>query len=238
MALRVGFDIDGVLADFRGAFEHVARHHLNVPLDPDRAEADSLSNQELRKIWARIMRTPNWWTTVKPFEPDQIVRLYELVRQGRWEVVFMTKRPATVGEPVQFQTQHWLEQHGFHYPAVVTVPGSRGDLVNALRLDIVADDQLFNCVDVVTGSATKALLVMRERAADLEEQAMARGIGVVRSLAEAIDAMMNLDQALTMRKGRLQRLSDWFAPRGSHRLAATPERAPVILDRGPSREDG
>ena len=237
MALRAGFDIDGVLADFRSAFEHAARHHLNVPLDPDRAETDSLSNHELKAIWARIMRTPNWWTTVKAFEPDQIGRLYDLVRSRRWEVVFMTKRPATLGEPVQFQTQHWLEQQGFHYPAVVTVPGSRGELVNALRLDIMVDDQLLNCVDVVTSSHTKALLLMRERGAQLEAQALERGIGVVRSLADAIDAMLTLDQMQEERKGRLQRLTDWFVPRGSDRIEASPDRDRVKLRDEPSGPD-
>ena len=237
MALRAGFDIDGVLADFRSAFEHVARHHLSGPLDPDRAEIDALTNDEMKQIWARIMRTPNWWTSLMPFEPDQIRRLYGLVRANRWEVVFMTKRPATRGEPVQFQTQHWLEQQGFHYPAVVTVPGSRGELVNALRLDIIVDDQLLNCVDVVTSSHTKALLLMREPEAQMEEQALARGIGVVRSLAGAIDAMVGLEEAQAAGKGRLQRLSDWFGPRRPDRIAATPDPSRVKIDRGTSGQD-
>jgi hypothetical protein len=109
---------------------------------------------------------------------------------------------------------------------VVTVPGSRGELVNALRLDIIVDDQLLNCVDVVTGSHTKALLLMRETDAQVEQQALTRGIGVVRSLSEAIDAMLRLDQIRAERKGRLQRLSDWFVPRGNDRIEpkADPER--------------
>ena len=237
MALRAGFDIDGVLADFRTAFEHETRHHLSGPVDSDRAETDAVTSQELKLIWARIMRTPNWWTTVKAFEPDQIGRLYDLVRSRRWEVVFMTKRPATLGEPVQFQTQHWLEQQGFHYPAVVTVPGSRGELVNALRLDVMVDDQLLNCVDVVTSSHTKALLLMRERGAQLEAQALERGIGVVRSLADAIDAMLTLDQMQDEQKGRLQRLTDWFVPRGSDRIEASPDRDRVKLRDEPSGPD-
>ena len=66
--------------------------------------------------------------------------------------MFVTRRPATAGDPVQFQSQWWLEQQGFYYPAVVTVPGSRGELANALRLDIVVDDQIHNCVDIVSAS--------------------------------------------------------------------------------------
>ena len=236
MPLRAGFDIDGVLADFRTAFEHEAHQHLSGALDPYRPDSDTLSNQELKRIWARIMRTPNWWTTVKPYEPGQIRRLYQLARELRWEVVFMTKRPITRGEPVQFQTQHWLEQQGFHYPAVVTVPGSRGELANALRLDIIVDDQLFNCLDVVTGSHTKALLLSREGDAAAEQQATARGIGVVRTLEETIDAMRALDQVQGERKGRLQRLSDWFVSKDNDRMTADADPNRVRLD-DPSRGD-
>lgn len=223
MALRAAFDLDGVIADFRAAFEREARHHVAGALDPDRADSDTFSNAEMRRIWARIQRTPNWWTTVKAYEPAEIARLYEIARRRRWEVVFMTKRPVTAGEPVQFQTQHWLEQHGFHYPAVVTVPGSRGELANALRLDIVVDDQLYNCVDIVTGSHAKALLLDRDRNDENDRQAISRGIGVVRSLADAIEAMAALEAARVERKGRLQRLGDWF----TGRPAAGPEDSGV-----------
>ena len=47
----------------------------------------------------------------------------------------MTKRPPSAGDSVQFQTQWWIERFGFYLPAVLTVPGSRGDVANGLRLD-------------------------------------------------------------------------------------------------------
>jgi hypothetical protein len=46
---------------------------------------------------------------------------------------------------VQFQTQWWLEQNGFFLPSALTVLGSRGEVANALRLDIVVDDEQMNC---------------------------------------------------------------------------------------------
>ena len=122
-ALRAGFDIDGVLANFRQAFEREADRHLADLPDPDRVDASRFSHQDMKRIWTRIQHTHNWWLSVQPFEPAQIARLYQLSRERPWEVVFMTKRPATVGDPIQFQTQRWLEDHGFHHPAVVTVPG-------------------------------------------------------------------------------------------------------------------
>jgi hypothetical protein len=144
----------------------------------------------------------------------------------------MTRRPSTEGDPVQFQTQWWIEQQGFYYPAVVTVPGSRGELANALRLDMVVDDQLLNCVDVVGGSTAKALLLLRD-AQDkaTQDHAVSRGIGVVSSLAEAIDVLEHLHESVGERRGRLQRLADWFGgtPKPQETTPPVPDKDRVHL---------
>lgn len=213
MSLRVAFDIDGVLADFRTAFQQAADEAgiSGRPQATDGSAVDPLSSRELKAIWAHVKRSSNWWTRLHAYEPQQLVRLYELSRRWKWEVVFMTRRPSTDGDPVQFQTQWWIEQHGFYYPAVVTVPGSRGELANALRLDVIVDDLLLNCVDVVGGSTAKALLLLRDEPdRATEDHAISRGIGVVKTLEEAIDVLSHMHESLGERRGRLQRLSDWF----------------------------
>lgn len=216
MSLRVGFDLDGVIANFRSAFETAAAEAgIARPEGLDQATADPLSSREMRRIWDHVKRSPNWWVGLSPYEPAQIARLYDTARRLKWEVVFVTRRPATSGDPVQFQTQWWLEQQGFYYPSVVTVPGSRGELANALRLDVLVDDQIHNCVDIISGSTAKAVLLLRDRPdPSVEEHAVSRGIGVVRSLEEALDVLDHLHSVLRERRGRLQRLSDWFISRG------------------------
>jgi hypothetical protein len=216
MSLRLGFDVDGVLADFKSGFEALASaHDVHGPgaaaRSPDQTR--TLTPADLKRLWDRIAATANWWTTLEPFEPDAIARLYALSREHRWEVVFLTKRPPSAGESVQFQTQWWLERHGFLLPAVVTVPGSRGELANALRLDLVVDDQLVNCVEVVSASGAKAVLMARgEEEQALRDHATSRGIGVVSNLAETIRVIERLQDILPARKGRLVRLMDWFTP--------------------------
>lgn len=233
MALRVGFDMDGVIANFRSAFETAASEAgVALPGGVDQATADPLSSREIRRIWDYVKRTPNWWVRLSPYEPAQIVRLYETVRRLKWEVVFVTRRPSTAGDPVQFQTQWWLEQQGFFYPSVMTVPGSRGELANALRLDVLVDDQIHNCVDIISGSTAKAVLLLRDRPEpSVEDHAVSRGIGVVRSLEEALDVLDHLHSVLRERRGRLQRLSDWFLSRSAQDdgLPARPDPGRVIL---------
>jgi subtilase family serine protease len=77
---------------------------------------------DIDRVWNHIARRPNWWMTLRAYEPAEIARLYALARAHRWEVCFLTKRPASGGDTVQFQTQWWLEQQGF---AVERVARSR-----------------------------------------------------------------------------------------------------------------
>jgi hypothetical protein len=212
--LRIGFDLDGVVADFRTAFLDVAAKLLgrdaiqrpNAPM-PD---FNAVSAADAKRVWRVITETPNWWVGLAPYEPAQIARLYQLTRRYRWEVSFLTSRIQTTGDSVQYQSQAWLEAHGFYMPAVVTVPGSRGEIANAMRLDIVVDDQLLNCLEVVGASQTKAILLLQVGDAELQKQATERGIGVVHRLEQAIEVLLHLQDILPEKRGITMRLADWF----------------------------
>jgi len=224
MSLRLGFDVDGVLADFRSAFRAAARECLGHALaeDVDGAKPAPLTQGDVGKVWTHIARTPNWWLKVAAHEPSEIARLYTLARAARWEVFFLTKRPASAGDPVQFQTQWWLELQGFYLPAVLTVPGSRGELANAMRLDLVVDDQIVNCAEVIAAGPTRTLLMLRDPNPTLEAHATERGIGVVSSLTEALPAIERLQEALPMRIGKPLRLVDWFLKKPEEPLPLNP----------------
>ena len=217
MPLRIGFDVDGVLADFRSSFRATATRILRGG-DPHAFDAMSsptsdlpLSQDDIRHVWEWIAKTPNWWMELEPYEPEQIARLYGLARAAKWEVFFLTKRPPSAGDSVQFQTQWWIERCGFYLPSVMTVPGSRGEIANALRLDLLVDDQLLNCVEVVSASTTKAILLQRTPDAAERDHATSRGIGVVTTLADALGVMERLQDVAVQRRGRLMRLTDWFS---------------------------
>ena len=113
---------------------------------------------------------------------------------------------------MQLQTQVWLERHGYFLPSVLTTPpGARGEVARSLRLDLAVDDRMVNCLEIVSASNSKALMILRPPAEPrAREAAEARGIGVASSLAEALDAVERLAQLLTTRRGRLVRLADWF----------------------------
>ena len=116
---------------------------------------------------------------------------------------FFTTRPETAGDSVQVQTQWWLEGHGFYLPSVLTIVGSRGEAANALRLDVIVDDQLMECADVVASSRSTALLMLRDTSQrNTSDQATANGIGVVATLEETLDVVERFRESrLSTRRG-------------------------------------
>lgn len=208
--LRLGIDVDGVVADFRSAFHALAARELGGAAAGD--AAPELSKADVERLWKAVARAGNWWVDLPAYEPDQVARLYDLSRKGRWEVFFMTSRPPSAGDAVQLQTQVWLERHGFYMPSVLTAPaGARGELARALRIDVMVDDHFVNCMEIVGASNAKVLNMARGDVDSARRtQAEARGIGVVTTLAEALDAIHRLHEILT-RQGRLVRLGDWFS---------------------------
>ena len=213
MSIRVGFDVDGVIANFNKTFRDTATTiNGSAAHDPSDPAGFALAADSIKRVWDHISRTPQWWLQLEAYEPDQIQRIYRTSREKRWEVYFMTTRPSSAGETTQFQTQWWLETQGFPMPSVLTVPGSRGDAANALKLDITVDDRLTNCVDIIAASRSKAILVLRRDDQTVRDQALARGIGVVTTLAGAVDAVEQFEEAKRSSSGRLSRLADWFKP--------------------------
>ena len=88
----------------------------------------------------RFTGLPDFWTTLQPLDPGAVRRIHELMIRYRWEVFFITQRPATEGQTVQRQTQRWLVEQGFDLPSVLVISGSRGAAAGALRLNYHVDD--------------------------------------------------------------------------------------------------
>ena len=167
MSLRIAFDLDGVLADMSGELRREADQlglgseevavQESPASSPDAAPSIArMSDREQGSLWAAVKKIENFWLTLDELEPGSIRRLDGLAVARRWEVLFITTRPATAGETVQRQSQRWLERGGFRLPSVYVVSGSRGKVASALELDIVVDDRPENCIDVKADPQARA----------------------------------------------------------------------------------
>ena len=169
------------------------------------------TRRKMDVVWGEIEATKDFWTTLKPTDPRAVARIQEMTIRHGWEVFFITQRPKTEGDTVQRQTQQWLVAQGFAWPSVLVMPGSRGKAAAALHLDCIVDDSPKNCVDVLSDSKARALLVMGDDDERTITSARRLGIGVAKSIAEALDF---LEEATEVRDqpsmfGKLARLVGW-----------------------------
>jgi hypothetical protein len=148
-------------------------------------------------VWQLITSMPDFWTMLRPVEEGAVRKIHELMLKHRWEVFFITQRPATIGETVQRQTQRWLIAQGFDMPSVLVIGGSRGAAAGALRLDYHVDDSAQNCLDVLSDARAKPVLVVPARDVVTARKARSLGIGVVNTTRECLDV---LDQASAARE--------------------------------------
>lgn len=242
MPLRVGFDLDGTVADMYFALhqeavklfgEEVLRKAAaksNAPQEmaneqaggdvknqpvsasdkkalgdkltkPEEDESTTtLAMQELHltarqqmQLWDHVKKVENFWTRLPELEPGIISRIAKTARARRWEVIFLTTRPATAGDLVQLQSQQWLEAHGFQYPSVYVVQRSRGKIADALGLDAFVDDRPENCLDIAVESKAKVILVWHGNVSDVPAGAKRLGVQPVTSISEAMGLLERLD---------------------------------------------
>jgi hypothetical protein len=223
MTLRVGFDMDGVLADFASTFRQIERDLFGTTADgvlrspEDEAEGtdDAMAatrpnarelDRRQNAVWERIRATENFWTSLKPIDPQAVQRLHALMLRHRWEVVFITQRPSTAGETVQRQTQRWLVQQGFDMPSVLVIAGSRGAAAQAMRLTHHVDDSPRNCLDVKSDSSAVPVLVGHQPGGAAVQQARKLGIGTAATIGECL-TMLEATSAAPRTSNALQRLA-------------------------------
>lgn len=223
--LRIAFDMDGTLADLSSAYAEMeerlfgvweAEHERPAPEareeeqhDDDGAPAASTTGRDrpvaerrprrgMRhrdRVWRAIEETPNFWTTLKPLENGAVERLYQLAIEHNWEVFFITQRPATAGATVQWQTHKWLVEHGFSTPSVIPLSGGRGRCAAALQLDFLIDDTPQNCVDVLSDSSTRAILLVDADDPVADSSARRLGIGTARNIHDVLDLLVQATEA-------------------------------------------
>lgn len=171
--MKIGIDVDGVLADFISAYQTLiikaTGRNLFQPGDIDNPpcwdwpEMRGYEKVEMDNVWALIMSDPNFWFGLHPLKDAATLAMHWDEIDEEHEVSFITNRP---GLNVRKQTEEWLSYflaaHDSLPHVIVVGKNAKGDVCKHMGLDIYVDDAYDNAVDVVQkAKKTRGYLVDR-----------------------------------------------------------------------------
>lgn len=144
--MKIGFDIDGVLADFNTPMLKVLNEVLgtNHQWDPlvggpqvwDWPQGEfGIPDADVHRVWEQHINKGSFWATCPPLNEEHLIRVSDLQREH--ELYFITARS---GEDAKWQTERWLADRGFIYPTVV-MSGQKALIAHGLDLDLYIDDK-------------------------------------------------------------------------------------------------
>ena len=186
--MRIGFDMDGVLAAFVPAYEELivrfagedkfpARYPAALPPVWDWPQHYGYDTAVIDRVWKHIKYSTTFWRSL-PAVPGAWT-LMEYLRPRRHELYFVTDRP---GVNPQGQTVRWLtDVLNVDRPSVITSRRGKGIVAKALALDIYVDDKYENVLDAQEQSPeTKVLCI---------DYPYNQGLGVQTRLRSPADVM-------------------------------------------------
>ena len=163
--MRIGFDVDGVLADFSKGYMaliiKLSGRDLFAPGDWDNPPCwdwdkfRGYTAEERAMAWKHIVASATFWEELTPLPGN-----YETLRDvfytlnGQHELYFITNR---TGVMVKRQTENWLRYYLnlIHVPTVlITGHGVKGLVAKALNLDAYLDDNFDNCLHCLEQAPT------------------------------------------------------------------------------------
>lgn len=151
--MRIGVDVDGVLARFTRAYVKLIKQRTGKDVPEDATtwnwatELHGVTKTEDREAWQWIKANGWWWGTFEPYEPEEnglLLRAWERAA----DLYFITSRP---GEHVQRTTALWLKEHfvlGTPTVLIAPHPDDKKHLVQGLDLTHFVDDKFETVLDV------------------------------------------------------------------------------------------
>lgn len=141
--MTIALDLDGVLANFVGAFNALAQQAYGWEA-PDVAprwqwlrDCKGWTLSKEGRLWDHVANTPDWWAGVPeyPWTWDSLAIANALQVQHR--LYYLTCR---VGPTAWRATRAWLMAHGAHCPTVLWTRGENVDVLRDLDVDVVVKD--------------------------------------------------------------------------------------------------
>jgi len=179
----IAVDIDGVVANFSGAFGKALNKRFDVGYEAskqtqwDFAGVQGVTKFQEDAIFKEISGTDNWWLSLEALPNTN--RLME--ERKKYQIYFVTARFNSAGLPVTDQAAIWLNRNFFITNPCVILCKHKGPLLAALNVEYFIDDNVPNIADArVSSPFTKCFLQDQPYNQDYEQGSVTR----VKSLNE------------------------------------------------------
>lgn len=193
--MRLGVDIDGVLANFNLAYAKLLTNQTGITFpttSPDWPavwnydRAAGITPEQEKTAWKTIMEDDTFWLNLKPYPEAQVVttQLNHLTKLGH-ECFFLTNR---MGNRAKVQTERFLYGIGSDYPCVILV-ADKTPLIRLLGLNFFIDDKLDTVNEVARVAEEEKLPVHGHTyllAAPYNRQGRREDLKVVDSVIDAL----------------------------------------------------
>ena len=154
--MKIGFDVDGVLALFTPTYHKLvvgtSGRNLFEPDDDknppcwNTPELRGYTKKEMSGVWSAITSSRDFWLHLPETPDSSTLRMCILDLQRFHDIYFVTNRP---GIDSKWQTEQWLMLHlGIERPTVL-ISSMKGLVAKSLKFDCYLDDNLDNANDVV-----------------------------------------------------------------------------------------
>lgn len=164
--MRIGLDIDGVLADFNAGFIQRCKEVTGedkfppnyIPHTWNYPQALGYSEAQVSAVWENIKRDPMFWAKLPAYaHTDDFLHALCDQTWNEHDVYFVTSR---LGLRSKLQTEDWLDAHFYPF-ATVLISSKKGASALALDLEIYIDDKTENCEDVKQFSNADVFMLAR-----------------------------------------------------------------------------
>jgi 5'(3')-deoxyribonucleotidase len=169
--VKLGIDVDGVLANFNEKFIQRCIDVTGKDLFPTRPfdiptwhypQVYGYTEKEMGSVWGSVKADPSFWYSLNAYPTTQQDLLYLGNRQyfNKDEIYFITNRD---GDQPKKQTEMWISEHcwaAFKPSITVLISSAKGLCAKALYLDVYIDDRHENCIDVKTRSPETKVFIL------------------------------------------------------------------------------
>ena len=175
--LRIGFDIDGVLANFVRSYQKLFIRltgedrflpgDIEDPPCWDWPTLRGYTEEQTALVWGAIKTDPAFWLNLEPTSDVGLLRLLIRQLERKHDVYYVTSR---VGERAKRQSELWLFSQ-LRYPLsvgpevwpTVLISSEKGECCHALKLDVYVDDNFDNVVDCLKKSVHTRTYLLEKR---------------------------------------------------------------------------